>query len=397
MLIGPAGITHLYRSRRVAATDLLIIGSGPYGLATAAYAKRSGVDTRLAGRPLSFWREHMPEGMLLRSPLDWQMDPFEERTILAFLEERGLDPAGCDPLPLELFREYGDWFRRSYGLEPEPVWIEQICNEDGHFQAMTAEGKRIEASNVLLALGFAPFAQIPAELASLIPAGRYSHTCDTVDFEPLRDRRCLIIGGRQSAYESAALMAEHGAAEVHISHRHEQPRFEPSDWSWVQAMVDATARERGWFRHLPPEEQESIRQRFWAEGRLKLEPWLAPRLQRDQIRCWPGTILTACELEPSRALRVTLSSGDTFSVDHVLFATGYRVDMAAIRLLAHESIHPNLKLADGFPMLDEDFQSSVEGLFIAGLPATRDFGPFFGFVSGAALASRMIVDRIVAS
>jgi thioredoxin reductase len=378
-------------------TDLLIIGSGPYGLATAAYAKHAGVDALLTGRPLSFWREHMPEGMLLRSPLDWQMDPLKSRTILAFLQERGLDAAACDPLPLELFRQYGEWFSEVYGLESKAAWIEELRRVDGHFEAGTAEGETIEANNVLLALGFAPFAYIPPELASLLPAGRYSHTCDTVDFEPLRGRRCLIIGGRQSAYESAVLMAEQGVAEVQISHRHEQPRFEFSDWSWVQAMVDATARERGWFRRLPAEEQESIRQRFWAEGRLKLEPWLEPRLDRREIHCRPRTALAACEVEPSGTLKVALSSGNTFGVDHVLFATGYRVDLAPLPLLADESIRSELRLADGFPVLDEDFQSSVAGLYIAGLPATRDFGPFFGFVSGAALASRMIVNRVAVS
>jgi hypothetical protein len=53
-----------------------------------------------------------------------------------------------------------------------------------------------------------------------------------------------------------------------------------------------------------------------------------------------------------------------------------------------------LELADGFPVLDEHFQSSLPGLFITGFPATRDFGPFFGFVRGCPVAATLTVAGI---
>src|SRR5262249_3781904 len=43
---------------------LLIIGAGPYGLVTAAYASRQGVACHLIGRPVEFWYRHMPDAML---------------------------------------------------------------------------------------------------------------------------------------------------------------------------------------------------------------------------------------------------------------------------------------------------------------------------------------------
>ncbi len=49
----------------------------------------------------------------------------------------------------------------------------------------------------------------------------------------------------------------------------------------------------------------------------------------------------------------------------------------------------DMELVDGFPVLDEHFQSSVSGLFVTGFPATRDFGPFFGFVSGCPVAAEL--------
>jgi hypothetical protein len=38
----------------------LVIGAGPYGVATAARAMDQGIDTVVFGRPMSFWTDHMP-------------------------------------------------------------------------------------------------------------------------------------------------------------------------------------------------------------------------------------------------------------------------------------------------------------------------------------------------
>lgn len=210
----------------------------------------------------------------------------------------------------------------------------------------------------------------------------------------LRGRRCLIVGGRQSAYEWAALIHESGAAAVHVSHRHAAPRFAASDWSWVSGMIRATTEIPGWFRRQPPEEQEAIRQRFWAEGRLKLEPWLAPRLGKANIHVWPNTTVASCEARPSGELVVQLDSGAAFPVDHVILATGYRVDARQLPYLSPESILPELAVADGYPVLDEQFQSSIPGLFFTGLPSARDFGPFFGFVAGCGAAAKIIGEQL---
>ena len=66
------------------------------------------------------------------------------------------------------------------------------------------------------------------------------HTCDYVDFGDVSGAELLIVGGRQSAYETAALALEHGAARVDIVHRHAQPRFAEASWDFVDAHVQAT-------------------------------------------------------------------------------------------------------------------------------------------------------------
>ena len=50
---------------------------------------------------------------------------------------------------------------------------------------------------------------------------------------------------------------------------------------------------------------------------------------------------------------------------------------------------------NGFPVLDEAFQTTLDGLYVTGFPATRDFGPFFGFVRGAPAAATLIVRDVL--
>ncbi len=47
---------------------MAVIGAGPYGLASAAHLRSKGIEARVFGRPMEFWADKMPAGMLLRSP-----------------------------------------------------------------------------------------------------------------------------------------------------------------------------------------------------------------------------------------------------------------------------------------------------------------------------------------
>ena len=247
------------------------------------------------------------------------------------------------------------------------------------------DGSTILADQVVAAPGIAEFAVEPALVREALAPGQWSHTARTVEFEGLKGRRCLILGGRQSAFEWAALLAEAGAARVDVVHRHDTPEFTPSDWSFVDDLLAHTRQTRGWFRRLPESERAAIAQRFWQVGRLQLEPWLADRIANDRVHLWPRAEPTAIESGPGEAITVTLGDGTRLETDHVLLATGYQVDMRRVPYLPDD-----LELADGFPVLDEDFQTSLAGLYIPGFPSTRDFGPFFGFVAGATTTAEII-------
>ena len=100
-----------------------------------------------------------------------------------------------------------------------------------------ASAEPITADNVVLALGFHAFTHIPDDVAAMLPPGRYGHTCDVVDLTAFRGKCCLIVGGRQSAFEWTALLHEQGAASVDVCYRHDTPEFTQSDWSWFNRQV----------------------------------------------------------------------------------------------------------------------------------------------------------------
>jgi thioredoxin reductase len=368
---------------------LLVIGAGPYGLSTAAHAKRHGIDPLVVGDPMGFWRRHMPEGMLLRSGTDWHLDADGIDTFEAFLLQSGIDPARLPPVPVGTFLDYTDWFCAQTGIRPRPTFVSHLDKVDRKFTVSFEDGQQLTADAVVAAPGIAQFPVIPEWVPVSLPEHCWSHTSALVQFAHLRDARVLIVGGRQSAYEWAALLTEAGAAAIYVVHRHDSPSFQTSHWEFVDELIGNTIRVPGWFRHLPPAERDSIAQRFWAEGRLKLEPWLTARLPEGVVHRRPGTSVTICRELPSSEIDVTLSTGEHLVVDHVLLATGYKPKLANVGYL--QPLLHRIETTDGFPVLDEHFQTSVAGLFMAGFVATRDFGPFFGFVRGCPAAATLIV------
>ena len=367
---------------------LLVIGAGPYALSIAALARERGIGSVVLGRPMGFWRDNMPEGMFLRSGPDWHLDGAAVHTLEAYLEEQGIRPGEVDPIPIGVFLDYADWFKTAKGIEVREEFVDTLVKADGRFEATLRSGERIRADAVVAAPGIRHYASVPV-WASSLPPGLAAHTCDLVRFDDMAGARVLIIGGRQSAYEWAALIREHGAARIDIVHRHDIPRFERVSWKFVDAHVEQTLAVRGYWRNLPKSEQDAVARRFWEVGRLTLEYWLTPRLARDGIHRWPGTEVVEVTPAGDDELRVLLSDGTGLAVDRVVFGSGYRADLTKVPYLA--GVLKHVKVSSGFPVLDEAFQTSLDGLYVTGFSATQDFGPFFGFVKGSPAAATLIV------
>ncbi|MDD5543575.1 MAG: NAD(P)-binding domain-containing protein [Acidobacteriia bacterium] len=375
------------------AVDLLIIGAGPYGLAVASLAKHRDISYRLYGKPMDFWKSHMPRGMFLRSGIQWHMDPLQLHTLEQFLHEKNLRRDEVEPIPVEIFQAYGDWFQQQSGVVAENILVSEI-NRRGELFEMTLEnGETVLAKRVVVAPGFRYFKNEPEELTRGLIEHRYSHTSDFNDLRALSDKACLILGGRQSAFETAALLRENGARSIDLVYRHATPQFAVSDWTWIDPLLDEAGRTPGWFSHLPREQQEDIRRRFWVEGRIKLEPWLGPRIAFENVKLHPQTSLLSWSLSQDH-LTARLSDGEAIKVDQVILATGFKVDVRQLSFLSKETILPLLRSVDGYPSLDENFQSTIPGLYFTGLIASRDFGPFFGFVRACPLSAQYIVTGV---
>jgi hypothetical protein len=181
-----------------------------------------------------------------------------------------------------------------------------------------------------------------------------------------------------------------GAAEVHVVHRHESPKFAEADWSWVHPLVDGMVNDPSWFRKLPQEEKDAASKRLWSEGRLKVEPWLEKRVMKPNTSIHQKASLVSCTERADGALDVKLDNGDAFVVDDVILATGYKVEVDRLPFLKNGNVFDKIEVKNGFPVLDPHFQTSVKGLYITSMPAGQDFGPFFGFTVSVRSSAKII-------
>jgi thioredoxin reductase len=339
-------------------TNLLIIGAGPFGLALAVYVKHLGVEHLIVGKPGEFPKSDVPDDMLLRSASDWPLDPTDRATVDKYLKSIGQTPAALEPLSQDFYLAYCQWFQEQIGVQCLPFHVTKLEQVNGAFEAQLANGEAIEAQQVVIAVSKEYFRDLPLELTDLLPKGRFKHTGEAVQLKRLKRKRVLILGDRQSAFEWTALLKDKGAAEVRLVHRPASPRF--------------------------------------AKSELKVKPWLEKRIMKNDthIHIHAMTKLVSCTERADGALDIGLDNGESFIVDEVILATGYKVDLGRIPFLQEGNLLEKIWVQDGFPVLDDQFQTTVKGLYLAGSPSTRDPGPFFGSSVSVRTSAKMIGSAI---
>jgi FAD-dependent urate hydroxylase len=372
-----------------------ILGAGPYALATAAYLRDAGVDTCVFGEVMGFWKK-MPPDMLLRSyrPASSIGDPAGELTLERFERERGRQVP--TPTPLGDFLEYGEWFQRLAVPDVDSRLIRRISRENGGYRLDLADGASLTTSRVVVAAGIGPFASVPPEFADL-PSELATHTSVHRSFEQFKGMRVAVVGGGQSALEVSALAAESGA-EVETIVRRDGLHFlrgeqlysrsgalrqllypplgvGPPGLNWVMGIPRL-------YRLVPSRFQAPLAYRAIRPAGAA---WLRPRL--SPVRITLGRSVVAVDTEAS-SVRLRLDSGEERTVDHIIFGTGYRVDVRRYSFL-DEDLLAGIQVTSGFPKLSAAFESSAPGLYFVGAPAAASAGPGMRFVShtGAAAAS----------
>lgn len=392
-----------------------IIGAGPYGLAAAAHLRAAGVETRAFGVPMEFWERRMPKGMFLRSgPSASEIgDPGNRLTLENYHAVQGTRRA--KPVPIADFIGYGQWYQRHVVPDLDRRRVERVERDPKGFRLWLDDGEQLTAARVVVAAGLEPFAWRPPEFDGL-PDGLTSHTSDENDFGRFAARRVIVLGGGQSALESAALLHEAGAV-VEVIVRSPgihwlKTRSKPDQASVIDNLA-AAARKLLQPLARPPFDIMGPRLVSWllawprgyrrAPARLQrlltaaaVRPagssWLVPRLAEVPITT--GRSIVAARAVNSH-LHLRLSDGGEREVDHLLLGTGFRVDVRRYPFLSRE-IKYAMRVQDGYPELEPGFESSIPGLHFLGTPAARSFGPLCRFVVGTRYAGRSLARRIAA-
>ncbi|MEO5710584.1 MAG: FAD-dependent oxidoreductase [Nocardioidaceae bacterium] len=382
-------------------TECVVIGAGPHGLSAVAHLRRAGVEPRVFGRPMSFWRT-MPRGMLLRS--NRTATSIAEYDGPLSLEEycRGTGTPLVLPLPLDEFCAYGEWVHAQVAPDADPRLVTNVRRGRSGLQVTLEDGEEVLARNVVVAAGIADFVHRP-DLAADLPPELCSHTSAHRDLSRFRDASLLVVGGGQSALESAALAREAGARDVtvvartpkinwlhggryhRLLGRYAKLVYAPTD---VGPMgLSRLVAEPGLFRKFPqtladPMAARSIRPAGAA--------WLRPRLVDVPVLTGRRVVVASPRGD---GVEVQLDNGERRRVDHLMMGTGYRVDLARYPFL-----DPDLQVATigsgGYPLLDSTMQSSVPGLFFVGATAARAIGPTMRFVSGSWYAGRAVARAV---
>jgi cation diffusion facilitator CzcD-associated flavoprotein CzcO len=387
--------------------QVVIVGAGPYGLAAAAHLRSANVDLRVFGKPMEFWERHMPAGMLLRSYWDGShiSDPHGDLTLDRFQLARGLQL--LRPLRLNDFINYGQWFQRQTVPDVDRHRVTRIEATSKGFRVSLEDGGSVWAQRVVVATGIGSFARRPQQF-NAVPPTLASHSSEHSDLRRFGGQRVIVVGGGQSALESAALLQELGAAvevivrapEVHwlrygtrlhtcLHHRANPLRrilYPPSDvgppgLNWIVDTPDL-------IRRLPIAVHSRIARRAIRPAGAG---WLRPRI--NGVRITTGRVIISAN-PTGQQVRLKLDDGTERRVDHVLLATGYHVDLSRCAFLAQDLVR-SLRLIDGYPALNAGFEASLPGVHFLGAPAARTFGPLMRFVAGTKYAARALTRCIL--
>ncbi len=292
----------------LAPLDTLIIGAGPTGLSCGIEAQRAGLRFLIVEKgALVDSIRRFPTNMVFFSTAE-------------NLELGGIPFPSAHPRPtrqeaLQYYRRVCEYFHLPVRLYTP---VTSVAREGGLFRVSTATGEEFYTRTVIVATGYfdqpnplgVPGEELPHVTHYYTEPYGYVHT------------RVAVIGGRNSAVETALELYRHNA-RVFLIHRRAQLG-------------------------------ESVK--YW------LKPDIENRVRRGEIQAFFETVVE--EIQPRRIRLRELPTGRQFwlEVDFVIAHTGYRPNAELLRSMGIR-LDPNTLI----PAYDPDtFETNVSGIYVAG-------------------------------
>ena len=390
--------------------DLAIIGAGPYGLSLAAHLQGSGLLYRVFGKPMDSWKHKTPPGMLLKSHA-WSSclyHPDGELTLEAFCRREGHDYDPTMLTPVEVFSSYGDAFQKRFVPDVAEKKALNIAAAPGGFRVVCNDGEMVTAKRVVLAVGVHPFSHTPDVLAAL-PPGAVSHSADYGPLDRLDGREVVVVGAGASATGLAALLHERGVSTSLLA-RAPRLNFANPPSPWNRPLLRRLARPgsgigSGWllwicanapwlFHEAPgPLRRHIVRNSL---GPLGGSPMKERLIGKIPVRLgWDVERADFANGRVELRLRNPRGEAQVIAADHVVAATGFRIDLERLAFL-DPSLRRRIRTADGAPVLSQDYETSAPGLHVIGPASADSFGPVARFVFGAIHPARRLARRFAA-
>jgi thioredoxin reductase len=391
-------------------TDTAIIGAGPYGLSVAAHCRLRGIAFRIFGRPMDSWKSHMPKGMLLKSDgfASNISDPDDAFTLEKFCAERGIPYSSKGiPVGLDTFTEYGLAFKERIVPSLEDKTVVSIEPDAEGFVIALDNGETFHARRVVLAVGVTHFGYVPEALADLSPE-YVSHSARHSDVTRMSGKSVVIIGAGSSALDLAGLMREAGVDIQLVARKplkFHSKSDKPRPW-WDRLRRPPSGLGPGWksfFFANYPNVFHSLPESLRVEAVRRVLGPSGGAFIRDKVEGKVPTVigysLDAARVEDGKIhLSLVDASGGkrTVTADHVIAATGYKVNLQKLAFLSDQT-RSRIKTVVGSPVLSSSFESSVPGLYFAGLAAATSFGPVMRFAFGADFTARTVTRALAKS
>ena len=339
----------------------------------------------------------MPKGMRLKSEgfASCLYDPEDSFNLEAYCLEKGLPYAHIGrPVPLDVFSAYGLEFQKRFVPNLENKLVVSLRKTAAGFRIQLEDEEVALAERVVMAVGLTHYDYLPPELKGF-PKELVSHSSQHNTVEEFKGHEVAVVGAGASALDWAALLHQ-GGARVHVLSRkpvirfHDAPeKTEPNLWDRLRTPITGIG--PGW-------------KLFWCTNAPLLFRLMPLQFRLDRVKrilgpapCWfikqevVGKVDLVVDVTIQKAEvqngRVVLTLTDsttkqkTLTVDHVMAATGYKVDLRRLKFL-DSGLLTAIRTVENTPILSSNFESTVPGLYFVGASAANTFGPLLRFAFG---------------